>query len=116
MRNRVVERRKKQAAEDSDWAHARGDRPPEETKDFEDFIGGGETPAVVSPEPSAFTFSLMPFNSCLNAPPKEERGGRGFQGDVAADVGAFLESDPAAAMMDSDYTASPLVDPRFGSF
>jgi len=42
------------------------------------------------------------------------RGGRGFRGDVQADVGAFLEGDPGRGMRGSTDIHSPLVDPRLG--
>jgi len=45
-----------------------------------------------------------------------ERGGRGFRGDVAADVGAFLDHDPAAGLRGSEDGTNPLIDPRLGSF
>jgi hypothetical protein len=126
VRKRQHAAKSAQRDEDNDWAHARGDREEQKSSDepsFVDFMGGddggaslGGGDASVSSKGAGF-FALSPFSSCAGGGhAKEEKGGRGFRGNVAADPGAFLGADPASGMMDSDYTASPLVDPRFGSF
>jgi len=119
IKKRQAIAKKEQRAADNEWANARHDREEGKSADgVLDFLGGDSIGEPIDGDSAqgGIIFALSPFSSCLNTGPREERGGRGFRGDVQADVGAFLESDPAARMMDRDYTASPLVDPRFGSF